>query len=55
MIHSYAARKTTEEAMQENLHVAPAEFDKEFLRGLSRKPPTPSSILTIGKRHESAA
>jgi len=31
MIHSYAARQTTEEAMQENLHESPAAFDKEFM------------------------
>jgi tetratricopeptide (TPR) repeat protein len=30
MIHSYAARKTTAEAIQENLHESPAAFDKEF-------------------------
>jgi tetratricopeptide (TPR) repeat protein len=31
MIHSYAERKTTEEAIQENLHESPAAFDKEFM------------------------
>jgi tetratricopeptide (TPR) repeat protein len=31
MIHSFAARKTTEEAIAENLHENPAAFDKEFL------------------------
>ena len=37
MIHSYAARKTTAEAIQENLHVSPAEFDKEFNAWLDQK------------------
>jgi tetratricopeptide (TPR) repeat protein len=31
MIHSYADSKTTEEAIQANLHEIPAAFDKEFL------------------------
>lgn len=30
MIHSYAARKTTADAIQENLHENPEAFDKEF-------------------------
>ena len=30
MVHSYAARKTTAEAINENLHVSPEAFDKEF-------------------------
>ena len=30
MVHSFAARKTTPEAIQDNLHVAPEEFDKQF-------------------------
>src|SRR3954447_20942643 len=30
MIHSYAARKTTPEAIEENLHESAAAFDKEF-------------------------
>ena len=34
MIHSYAARKTTEDAMQANLHLAPSEFDKQFMAWL---------------------
>ena len=31
MIHAYAARKSTEEAMQESLHESAAAFDKEFM------------------------
>jgi len=30
IIHSYAARKTTAEAIQDNLHESPADFDKGF-------------------------
>ncbi len=30
MIHSYAARKTTAEAIEENLHEKPEAFDKDF-------------------------
>ncbi len=30
MIHSYAARKTTAEAIEENLHESPAAFDRDF-------------------------
>ncbi len=37
MIHSYAARKTTAEAIQDNLHESPAAFDKEFLAWLDRQ------------------
>lgn len=37
IIHSYAARKTTAEAIQENLHINPAEFDKEFNAWLDQK------------------
>ncbi len=37
MIHSYAARKTTAEAIGENLHVSPEEFDKQFNAWLSAK------------------
>ena len=33
MIHSYAARKTTAEAIRENLHRASQAFDREFRRG----------------------
>ena len=31
MVKSFAARKTTEEAIQTNLHMAPEEFDKGFM------------------------
>jgi tetratricopeptide (TPR) repeat protein len=34
MIHSFADRKTTAEAIQENLHESPEAFDKEFLAWL---------------------
>jgi tetratricopeptide (TPR) repeat protein len=37
MIHSYAARKTTAEAIQENLHQGPAAFDKDFNSWLDQK------------------
>ena len=37
MIHSYAARKTTAEAIQDNLHESPDAFDKEFLAWLDRQ------------------
>ena len=30
MIHSYAARKTTAEAIEDNLHESPAAFDRDF-------------------------
>ncbi|MFL6415066.1 MAG: tetratricopeptide repeat protein [Bryobacteraceae bacterium] len=35
MIHSFAARKTTEEAIQENLHESPKAFDTEFMAWLN--------------------
>ena len=37
MIHSYAARKTTAEAIEENLHEKPAAFDKEFTAWLDQQ------------------
>jgi tetratricopeptide (TPR) repeat protein len=37
MIHSYAQRKTTEEAIQDNLHESPAAFDKEFVAWIGAK------------------
>lgn len=37
MIHSYAARKTTAEAIQDNLHESAAAFDKEFCAWLEQK------------------
>ena len=37
MIHSYAARKTTAEAIQENLHQTPESFDKDFLAWLDSR------------------
>ncbi len=37
MVHSYAALKTTAEAIQENLHVSPEEFDKEYAAELEKK------------------
>ena len=37
MIHSYAAHKTTEEALEDNLHEGAAAFDKDFLAWLNQK------------------
>ncbi len=37
MIHSYAARKTTADAIRDNLHLEPAAFDKEFMAWLDAK------------------
>ena len=37
MIHSYAARKTTAEAIQENLHQTPESLDKDFLAWLDSR------------------
>ncbi len=42
MIHSYAARKTAEEALQANLHLSAAEFDKEFMAWL--EPQTANTV-----------
>jgi tetratricopeptide (TPR) repeat protein len=36
MIHSYAAHKTTQEAIQDNLHESPETFDKEFLAWIDK-------------------
>lgn len=37
MIHSYAERKTTAEAIQENLHEEPTALDREFLAWLDQQ------------------
>ena len=37
MIHSYADRKTTAEAIEDNLHESPAVFDKDFSAWLNQK------------------
>jgi cellulose synthase operon protein C len=37
MIHSYAGRKTTADAIQENLHQTPEAFDKDFLAWLDQQ------------------
>jgi tetratricopeptide (TPR) repeat protein len=37
MIHTYAAHKGNEEAIEENLHESPAAFDKDFLEWLTKK------------------
>jgi cellulose synthase operon protein C len=37
MIHAYAERKATADALQENLHESPAAFDKDFLAWLDQK------------------
>ena len=37
MIHSYAARKSTADAIQANLHISPETFDKDFRAWLERQ------------------
>ena len=37
MVHSFAARKTTPDTIQENLHVSPEEFDKGFMAWLDKQ------------------
>ena len=37
MIHSYGARKTTAEAIEENLHESPGAFDKDFAVWLGKE------------------
>jgi tetratricopeptide (TPR) repeat protein len=37
MIHSYADRKTTADAIQENLHETPADFDRSFAAWLDQR------------------
>lgn len=37
MVHSFGARKTTEEAIQENLHQSPEQFDKDFAGWLNKQ------------------
>lgn len=37
MIHSYADRKTTADAIQENLHETPADFDRSFAAWLDQQ------------------
>jgi tetratricopeptide (TPR) repeat protein len=37
MVHSYADLKTTPEAIQQNLGVAPADFDKQYLTWIDHK------------------
>jgi Flp pilus assembly protein TadD len=37
MVHSFAALKTTPEAIQANLHVAPEEFDKQYAVWLDKR------------------
>ncbi|MGH9656175.1 MAG: tetratricopeptide repeat protein, partial [Bryobacteraceae bacterium] len=37
MIHSYAARKTTAQAVEDNLHESPDAFDKEFFAWLDTR------------------
>jgi cellulose synthase operon protein C len=41
MIHSFAARKTTAEAIEANLHIKPAAFDKQFLTWLDQQTSAP--------------
>ena len=37
MVHSFAERKATPEAIQDNLHVSPEEFDKQYAAWLDQK------------------
>jgi tetratricopeptide (TPR) repeat protein len=37
MVHSYAQRKTTPEAIQANLGMSPEEFDKQYLQWLDKR------------------
>ena len=37
MVHSYAELKTTPDAIQQNLNLAPAEFDKQYLAWIEHK------------------
>jgi tetratricopeptide (TPR) repeat protein len=37
MVHSFAERKTTPEAIQANLHMTPEEFDKGFMAWLDKR------------------
>ena len=37
MVHSFAERKATPEAIQDNLHVSPEEFDKQYAAWLDKK------------------
>ncbi len=41
MIRSFAARKTTAEAINDNLHETPAAFDKEFMAWLDKQNASP--------------
>ena len=50
MVHSYAERRTTAEAIQDNLHESAAAFDKDFTPGWKRRPTIPCSISTNGKK-----
>ena len=50
LIHSYANRKTTAEAIQENLHETPADFDKNSRHGWINKPRIQRATLTNGSR-----
>ena len=49
MIHSFGDRKTTEQAIQENLHESPEQFDKDFSAWLDKQTRQWSSISTNGK------
>ena len=37
MVHSFAAMKTTPEAIQTNLHISPEEFDKQYAAWLDKR------------------
>ncbi len=55
MAHSYGARKTTEEAILENLHQPIATFDKEFAAWLDGQTATAANHLDDWKRELTAA
>jgi tetratricopeptide (TPR) repeat protein len=37
MVHSFGNRKTTEQAIEDNLHETPAQFDKDFIGWLDKR------------------
>jgi len=55
MIHSYAARKSTAEAIQDNLHESAASFDKDFAAWLDGKTGKTVARLEDWKRGMKAA
>ncbi len=51
MIHSYAERKTTAEAIEDNLHEKPSAFDKEFLAGWTARQVKQCNTSMRGRPH----